>query len=353
MITDNDPFSLIRNRSMLENCICYKLLAEQVFEEVMKIAIYGTGGVGGYFGGRLLQIGQDVSFIARNQNLEALRKHGLRVDSIAGDFSIAKVNATDKPAELGVMDYVFCCVKAWQVPTAAKAMQPLVGPDTLVIPLQNGVEATTQLAAEINPANVLGGLCGIIVFLADAGHIKHSGANPLIRFGHLDNRPDPRVNILSELLNRCRGVKSSIPDDIHVAMWQKFMLVTPWSGLGSVSRAPLGVLLDQTETRELLTQAIEEVYQLGLAYAINLPKDSVQKTLDVLADIPANSTSSMQRDIAKGRPSELDMQNAAVVRLAHEIGIETPVNQYFLASLRTLELRARGALTFNRRSTPR
>ena len=319
----------------------------------MKIAIYGCGGVGGYFGGRLAQIGQDVSFIARNENLEALRSKGLIVGSIAGDFHIERVHATDKPADVGVVDYVLCCVKAWQVPAAARAMQPMIGPDTLVIPLQNGVEAPDQLGELIDPANVLGGLCGIIVFQAGPGHIKHSGANPLIRFGHIDQRPDPRVNALSEILNHCSGVKSSIPDDIRVAMWQKFMLITPWSGLGAVSRAPIGVLLDQEETRELLTQAIEEIYQLGLAREINLPKDSVEKTLKTLESVPANSTTSMQRDLARGRPSELDVQNGAVLRLAHEVDLETPINRFFYYSLRTLELRARGALSFNRRSRPR
>ena len=152
----------------------------------MRIAVYGCGGVGGYFGGRLAQIGQDVTFIARNKNLQALRNRGLIVDSIAGDFHINKVQVSDNPAETGVVDYVLCCVKAWQIPAAARAMKPLIGPDTLVIPLQNGVEAPQQLATEIEPAQVLGGLCGIIVFQAGPGHIKHSGANPLIRFGHLD-----------------------------------------------------------------------------------------------------------------------------------------------------------------------
>ena len=319
----------------------------------MRIAIYGSGGVGGYFGGRLAQIGQDVIFIARNENLAALRYQGLKVGSIAGDFSIDKINATNNPAEVGVVDYVLCCVKSWQVPAAAKAMQPMVGPDTLVVPLQNGVEAPDQLGKVLDPANVLGGLCAIVAFQAGPGHIKHSGANPLIRFGHLDNHADPRVNELSEIFNQCTGVKSSIPDDVRVAMWQKFMLITPWSGLGAVSRAPLGVLLEQPETRELLVQAAEEIFALGRALAINLPDDSVARTMETLESITPNSTTSMQRDLVRGRPSELDAQNGAVVRLAAEAGIDTPVNRFFLYALRSLELRARGALSFNRRSSPR
>ena len=319
----------------------------------MRIAVYGCGGVGAYFGGRLAQIGQDVTFIARNESLSAMRGNGLKVGSIAGDFILDRVKVTNNPADVGHVDYVLCCVKAWQVTAAARAMNPMVGPDTLVVPLQNGVEAPEQLANILDPANVLGGMCAIVAFQASPGHIKHSGANPLIRFGHLDNRPDPRINALSEVFNHCSGVKSSIPDNVMAAMWQKFMLITPWSGLGAVSRAPIGVLLEQPETRDLLTEAADEIYRLGLAMDIPLPEDSVAKAITTLEGMPPNSTASMQRDLVRGRPSELDAQNGAVVRLAHEAGIDAPINRFFLYSLRSLELRARGALSFNRRSKQR
>ena len=319
----------------------------------MRIAIFGSGGVGGYFGGRLAQFGQDVTFIARNESLDAMRSAGLRVDSIAGDFKLPKIQVTDKPAEVGPVDYILCAVKCWQVEDAAKQMLPMVDDNTLVIPTQNGVDAYDQLTRKLDPANVLGGMCAIIAFQEKPGHIIHNGANPLIRFSHIDDQPDSRVNKLSEVFNSCSGVKSSIPRNMQVAIWQKFMLIAPWSGLGSVSRAPIGTLLKQTETRELLSQAMEEIYQLARARDIAMPSDSVEKTLERLESFPANSKTSMQRDIAKGFPSELDFQNGAVVRLAHEAGLETPLNRYFLYSLRSLELRARGALKFNRRALPR
>ena len=319
----------------------------------MRIAVYGCGGVGAYFGGRLAQIGQDVTFIARNENLAAMRSKGLKVGSIAGDFIIDQVKVTNNPADVGIVDYVLCCVKAWQVTAAARAILPMVGPDTLIVPLQNGVEAPEQIASIIDPAHVLGGLCAIVAFQASPGHIKHSGGNPLIRFGHLDDRPDPRINALSEIFNHCIGVKSSIPENMTVAMWQKFMLITPWSGLGAVSRAPLGVLLEQPETRNLLIEATDEIYRLGLARGIPMPDDSVARTMATLEGIPANSTTSMQRDLVRGRPSELDAQNGAVVRLAYEVGLDMPLNRFFVYGLRSLELRARGALSFNRRSKQR
>ncbi len=312
----------------------------------MRIAVFGAGGVGGYFGGRLAQSGQEVSFIARGKHLQALNKGGLKIDSIAGDFTVDRFQASENPRDIGIVDYVLCCVKAWQVPAAAKAMQPMMGAHTLVIPLQNGVEAPGLLGEVLGEDKVLGGLCVIIAFKAGPGHIKHIGANPLIRFGRLDKQADPRVNQLSEIFNRCQGVKSSIPDDINVAMWQKFMLISAWSGLGAITQAPVGVILKLPETRQMLVEAITEIYLTGKSLGIQLPETSVDKTITTLQSFPENSTTSMQRDIADNRPSELDVQTDAVIRLAREGGIETPINRFILHSLRPLELRARGAIRF-------
>lgn len=312
----------------------------------MHIAVFGAGGVGGYFGGRLAQSGNDVSFIARGKHLDTMKASGLRVDSIAGDFKVNRFQASDKPGDIGIVDYVLCCVKAWQIPAAAKAMKPMIGEHTLVIPLQNGVEAPGQLCEVLGEDKVLGGLCAIIAFKAGDGHIKHSGGNPLIRFGRLDKRADPRVNRLSEIFNRCDGVKSSIPEDINIAMWQKFMLITAWSGIGAVTQAPIGAILKLEETREMLIEALNEIYNTCRSRGIKLPQDSIEKTLQTLEGLPKNSTTSMQRDIAEGKPSELDVQTDAVVRLAGETGVETPINRFILHSLRPLELRARGAMRF-------
>lgn len=312
----------------------------------MRIAVFGSGGVGGYFGGRLAELGEDVTFVARGDHLEAMNKTGLKVDSIAGDFRVRNLNVTDNPKQVGIVDYILCAVKSWQLPAAAKAMKPMIGPETLVIPLQNGVEAPTQLIEVLGEGPVIGGLCAIIAFLTGPGHIKHNGANPLIRFGHLDKHADPRINALSELFNHCKGVKSSIPDDINVAMWQKFLLITPWSGVATVARAPIGVLLQQAETRQMLLDAMQEICNLAAALEIDMPADSIQKTMATLESFPAHSKTSMQRDLEGGLPSELDIQNGAVVRLAQEAGVDTPVNGFILGSLRAQELRARGALKF-------
>jgi 2-dehydropantoate 2-reductase len=312
----------------------------------MRIAIFGSGGVGGYFGGRLAQAGHDVTFIARGEHLAAMQDGGLRVNSIVGDFILDKVQATNDPKKVGTVDFVICAVKAWQVVAAAKSMKPMIGSDTLVIPLQNGIEAPKHLADTLGTEVVLGGLCALIAFQASAGHIKHIGANPLIRFNRLDKQADSRVNQLSEIFNQCHGVKSSIPHDINIAMWQKFMLISPWSGLGAVSHAPIGVLLKLVETRQLLIDLMQEIHQLGLANGVSLPDDSIVKTIKVLESLPESSTTSMQQDMANGKPSELDEQSGAIVRLGKDLNIDTPVNRFILDCLRPQELKSRGALNF-------
>jgi 2-dehydropantoate 2-reductase len=312
----------------------------------MRIAIFGAGAVGGYFGGRLAQAGEDVVFIARGEHFQVLRARGLRVDSIKGDFVLQSVYATDDPAQVGLVDVILVCVKAWQVTEAILAMRPLIGPKTFVVPLQNGVEAPSQLAAGLGKEHVLGGLCGLITFIVEPGHICHAGTDPFIRFGELDNRPSERVERLRQVFDRTSGLTAEIPPDIHVAMWQKFVFVTAFSGVGAVTRAPIGVLRSQPGTRQMLEQTICEIYNVARARNIALPKNVVDKTMEFLDSLPLDGTASMQRDIMNGRPSELEVQNGAVVRLGQEVGVDTPVNNFIYHSLLPMEMRARGQLQF-------
>ena len=313
----------------------------------MRIAIFGTGAVGGYFGGRLAQAGEDIVFIARGEHLQALRAHGLKVDSIKGDFVVHPVTATDDPTQVGIVDAVLVCVKAWQVPEVAQAMRPMVGLQTFVVPLQNGVEAPSQLAAVLGQEHVLGGLCGLITFIVEPGHVCHAGADPFIRFGELDNSPSERVERLGKAFDRASGLTVEIPPDIQVAMWQKFLLVTGWSGEGAVTRAPIGVLRTQPGTRQMLKQTISEIYHVARAHNIALQEDIIGKTMEFLDSLPPEGTTSMQRDIINGRPSELEAQNGAVVRMGQEAGVETPINAFIYHSLLPMEMRARGQLQFD------
>lgn len=312
----------------------------------MRIALFGTGGVGGYFGGRLAQAGEDVVFIARGRHLQAMREDGLRVDSILGDFGVLPVQATDNPAEVGQVDAILVAVKAWQVPEAAEAMRPMVGPETFVVPLLNGVEAPAQLAAVLGQAHVLGGLCRIISYIAGPGHIHHTGIDPYIAFGELDRGYSERVERLHAVLAGAQGLTVDVPADIQVAMWRKFLLIAPWSGMGAVTRAPIGVFRSLPETRLMLKQAMAEVAAVARARDIALPDGLVEQTMAFVDGLPADGTASMQRDIIEGRPSELEAQNGAVVRLGREADVVTPVNAFIYHSLLPLELRARGRIHF-------
>jgi 2-dehydropantoate 2-reductase len=312
----------------------------------MRIAVFGTGAVGGYFGGRLAQAGEEVIFIARGEHLQALRSHGLQVDSVKGDFVVQPVQATGDPAQVGVVDAVLVGVKAWQVSEAAQAMRPMVGPDTFVVPLQNGVEAPPQLAAVLGAQHVLGGLCRIISFILGPGHIRHAGIEPYVAFGELDNQASERAERLRQAFARAIGVTVEIPLDIQAAIWEKFLFIASFSGVGAVTRAPAGVLRSVPETRQLLEGAMREIFAVARAREIALPGDIVDQTMAVVDGLPPDGTASMQRDIMEGRPSELASQNGAVMRLGQGAGVATPLHRFIYQSLLPLELRARGQVQF-------
>ncbi len=312
----------------------------------MRIAVFGTGGVGGYFGGRLAQAGEDVVFIARGDHLKAMLKQGLRVDSVNGDFLVKPVQATDDPAQVGIVDVVLVGVKAWQVPDAAEAIRPMIGPDTAALPLQNGLEAPTQLASVLGDQHVLGGLCGLSTFIVGPGHIRHAGADPFIRFGELDNRPSERVERLRQAFERASGLTVEVPPDIHVAMWMKFLFITVWSGLGAVTRSPLGVWRSLPETRQMAESALQEIISVAQARHVGLPENAMPTIMNMYDSLPPDITSSMQRDIAEGRPSELEAQIGAVVRFGKETDVATPLHKFIYATLLPTELHARGQLQF-------
>jgi len=312
----------------------------------MRIVVFGSGGVGGYFGGRLAQAGMDVTFIARGRHLQAIGKHGLRVDSINGDFTLHPAIATDDPAMVGEADVVLCCVKSWQVNEAAIAMRPMVGPKTVVIPIQNGVEAPTILSDVLGADKVLGGLCRIISMTHGPGHVRHVGAEPYITFGELNNQQTERTKRLYRAFSEATGITVEIATDINAVLWEKFILIAPWSGVGAVTHAPVGVFRRLPETRQMLLQSMTEAFNIAIAREIDLSKEVVEETMEFIDELPEEGTASMQRDIIEGRPSELNEQNGAVVRLGNDLGVQTPVNAFIYYSLLPLEMRARGQLQF-------
>lgn len=306
----------------------------------MRIAVFGTGGVGGYFGGRLAHAGEDVTFIARGEHLRAIRGKGLIVDSTLGNFVVFPAQATDDVSEIGEVDLVIVGVKAWQVPGAARMMKPLVGPDTTVLPLQNGVDAVSQLVDELGPRAIVGGLCRIVSFVVEPGHIKHAGFTPSIVIGEIDNQTTDRISLIEQVFKRA-GLEITVAPDIQVALWTKFLFIASFSGVGAFADAPAGVLRSDPKWRAQMLKAMEEIYVLALARGIKLASDSIDKVMASVDSLPEDATSSMQRDIAAGKPSELESQNGAVVRLARESGIEVPTHTLIYETLRPLEQKAR------------
>lgn len=303
----------------------------------MKIAVIGAGAVGGYFGGRLALGGNEVAFLVRGKTLETLRSGPLRVESIKGDFEVA-VRATDRPEEIEDADVVLVAVKAWQVPDAAAAIEKMPARDSVIVPLQNGMEAPEQLATVLGWDRVAGGLCRIVSEIISPGHIRHSWAEPSVAIGEL--RPLRHKARLEQLRDAFRAaeVRCDVEQDIKFAMWEKFIFII-WGALGAVTRLPIGPIRSAPELRARLVTALEELAAVARADGYNV---DVGKVLGILDALPENTTASMQRDIMAGRPSELEAQTGAVVRFGRKAGVPTPVHEAIYRELLPLEQRARG-----------
>jgi 2-dehydropantoate 2-reductase len=303
----------------------------------VKIAVIGAGAVGGYFGGRLAAVGNDVTFLVRGKTLDTLRAHPLRVESIKGDFEVA-VHATDRPEEIENAEIVLVAVKAWQVPEAAAAIGKMSSRDSVIVPLQNGMETPEQLAAILGWHRVAGGLCRIVSEIVSPGHIRHSWAEPSVAIGEL--RPLRHKERLEQLRDafRVADVRCDVEPDIKRAMWEKFLFIT-WGALGAVTRLSIGAIRSAPELRAGLVAALEELAAVARADGCDVEAGKAPAILDGL---PENTTASMQRDIMAGRPSELEAQTGAVIRLGRKAGVPTPVHEAIYRELLPLEQRARG-----------
>jgi len=308
----------------------------------MRIAIVGAGGVGAYFGARLQAAGHQVAFLARGAQLAAMRESGLRLTGRSGEIELPSVVASADPRDLAPADAVIVAVKTWQLADVAPRLAPLVGPDTVVVPLLNGVEAADELAAVLGPAPVAAGLCGIVSFLVAPGHVHHEGVDPYVRVGELDDRPSPRLERLVGAF-RAGGVRAEIAPDIRAALWQKLLFIAPVSAVAALVRTTLGVWRHLAEPRELARLAMRETVAVAAARGVKLPADAVERTLAGLDGIEPTSTPSLQRDFEAGRRSELDAQVGAVVRMGAAAGVPTPASRLLYECLLPQELAARAA----------
>lgn len=309
----------------------------------MRFAIVGAGGLGGYYGARLVEAGNEVAFIARGAHLEAIRKNGLKILSPLGDAHLKRVVATNDPREVGPVDVIVVAVKTWQVADAARAMQPMIKADTIVVPFLNGVEAPDELASIVGAQHVIGGLSKVFSLVEAPGVIRHFNPGAYVEIGELGGGLSERVEKLRVAFEGA-GSQANSSADIRTELWKKLLTVSSWAGLGALSRSPMGVLRGMAETRALIDRAMDEGIAVGARRGHPITaayKTELWKFYDAM---PSDATASMQRDIIAGKPSELDAWNGAIVRFGAETGVDTPVQTFTYHALLPLERRARGLI---------
>lgn len=306
----------------------------------MNIVIYGTGGVGGFFGARLVQAGNNVTFIARGKHLEAIKKNGLQLKSIKGDYLVNPANATADISEVKNIDLIIICVKTWQLTEIATIIKPVLNENTMVISLLNGCNNHEILSEVINKKHVLGGLCKIVSFVEDYGIINHVAYDPTIVFGELNNKKTERVLKLENVFKNA-NITNELAKNIQKEIWTKYLFITSFSALGALTRVTLGEMLASSYIKNMMLKTAEEIFEIAKAKGVNLPDDSIAKQFEIIESLPYKTTASLQRDIMDGKPSELEAQNGTIVRLGKELGIPTPINELIYYTLLPQEKSAR------------
>ncbi len=306
--------------------------AGAIYNVGVRIAVLGSGGVGGYFGGRLAASGWDVAFIARGAHLQALRTGGLHILSPAGDAHIPHVAATDNPADIGPVDFVFFTVKLYDTDQALGLLSPLVGSDTAVVPFQNGVETVERLVGTVGPAHTVGGTAYVAAVIAEPGVIRHT-ANQRLTFGELDGARSARLGHLLEVC-RSSGIDAHLSDRIEADIWTKFVWLSMFSGVTAVTRSPIGEIRDDPDLVALCLAAALEGLAVAHAKGIHLPTGTLDDIVPSLHALPAGAKSSMLEDLERGRPLELPWLSGAVVRIGRELGVPTPTHRFITTVLK-------------------
>jgi 2-dehydropantoate 2-reductase len=307
----------------------------------MRIAIMGTGGVGGYYGGLLSQQGQEVIFIARGAHLQALRAKGLLVQSVHGDFLVSPAQATDDPAEVGPVDLILFTTKTYHTDLAAPAIKPLVGKETVVVPLQNGIDAAERLGIYVGREHLIGGVTWLSAAIEAPGVIGQYSQFRRVVIGEFDGKMTARLRTIYETL-QAAGITVEMSADILKVLWTKFVFISSISAMGSLTRASIGEYRQLPETREVLTEALREVAAVAQARGVQLEGDLVAKTLEFIDNAEPDMKTSMQRDVEAGRLSELESMIGVVPRLGRQTGVSTPVLQLAYAVLKPGNLKAQG-----------
>jgi 2-dehydropantoate 2-reductase len=298
----------------------------------MKIAVVGAGGVGGYFGGRLAAAGADVTFLARGAHLEAMRARGLRIHSPKGDVHLPHVKAESDPAAVGPVDVAFFAVKLYDTESALALLPPLVGPDSVVIGFQNGVETVATLTRAVGASHAAGGVSYVSAVIAEPGVIRHTAMDHLI-FGMPDGSASSQ---LEALLEACRpaGFRATLSKDITVEIWTKFVRLSVFSGMTAVTRGPIGVIVDDAELLEMLKAAVRETLAVAHAKGVAVASGIDEDVAAAYKALPPQAKASMLEDLERGRRIELPWLSGAVVRLGREAGVATPIHGFIATVLK-------------------
>ena len=291
----------------------------------MRIAVVGSGGVGGYFGGRLAAAGNDVAFVARGPHLTAIRESGLRVRSVKGDFAVM-ASAYEDPEDVGPCDVVLFCVKSYDTDALAARLGPLIGAETAVVTLQNGVDNVPKLAAAVGEEHVVGGAAFILSFIVEPGLIGHTGGPARILFGELTGERTPRVERLLEACQQA-GIDADVPPDIRVTLWTKFAFICALAGLTASVRLPLGDIRDSAESWPMFKQIADEVVALARAEGVPLGDDVTEQQIAFAEGLAPDSYSSLHHDLTSGRRMELEALHGVVVRWSRRHGLAAPASE--------------------------
>jgi len=304
----------------------------------MRIAIMGSGAVGGYFGARLAAAGNDVAFIARGAHLEAIRSRGLRIESPEGNLHLSPVRATGDPAAIGPVDVVFFTVKMYDTEPAARAIGPLLGPDTAVVTFQNGVESVGILGGILGPDRVMGGVAYIAAVVSEPGVLKHTAMGRLI-FGESGGRRTARASALHAACSAA-GFEATLSDRIGDDIWEKFVRLAVISGMCALTRSSVGGMRGDPEIFAMIRSALDETFAVARARGVSLRPGLMDEILKMVGDLPPGSKASMLEDLERGKPLELPWLSGAVVRLGRELNVETPIHAFISTALK---LQAGGA----------
>ncbi|KPK35766.1 MAG: hypothetical protein AMJ66_00295 [Betaproteobacteria bacterium SG8_40] len=299
----------------------------------MKIAVIGSGGVGGYFGARLAAAGNEVTFVARGAHLEAMQLNGLKVHSALGDLHLKKVNCTNDTSTIGPVDIVMIAVKLWSTDEAVEAARPLIGPGTAVISFQNGIIAADAVLRVHGKEHTMGGVANIAALIEEPGVIRHNGTMAALFFSELDGTRSKRAEAFYDAC-AAAGINTVLVDDIHTAIWAKFIRLVTMSSMTALCRMPVGPIREDPDTRALLQQVMSEVVTVAIAKGAKLESDTIEKQMAVVDGYPPTMVASMCGDLRRGNRLELPWLAGTVVELGKELGIPTPANQFVYAALK-------------------